>query len=135
MPARRAQSLVTPTQMRFLNEERDLDAHGWDSKDLAKLWRYNQHYFDDLCAFGAAERTEWHRELIARWMRECPPGKGTAWEPYPSSLRIVNWSSCCVRATSPSQACSTASRRRCLGRKVAPHRGAASGDARGRARA
>jgi hypothetical protein len=91
MPARRAQSLVTPTQMRFLNEERDLDAHGWDSKDLAKLWRYNQHYFDDLCAFGAAERTEWHRELIARWMRECPPGQGTAWEPYPSSLRIVNW--------------------------------------------
>lgn len=91
MPARRVQSLVTPTQMRFLNEERDLDVHGWDSKDLAKLWRYNQHYFDDLCAFGAAERTGWHRELLARWMRECPPGKGTAWEPYPTSLRIVNW--------------------------------------------
>jgi len=91
MPARREQSLVAPTQMRFLNEERDVDLHGWDSKDLAKLWRYNQHYFDDLCAFGAAERTAWHRELIARWMRECPPGKGTAWEPYPTSLRIVNW--------------------------------------------
>ena len=91
MPARREQSLVAPTQMRFLNEERDLDVHGWDSKDLAKLWRYNQHYFDDLCAFGAAERTEWHRELIARWMRECAPGRGTAWEPYPTSLRIVNW--------------------------------------------
>ncbi len=90
-PARREQSLVAPTQMRFLNEERDLDVHGWDNKDLAKLWRYNQHYFDDLCAFGAAERSEWHRELIARWMRECPPGKGTAWEPYPTSLRIVNW--------------------------------------------
>ena len=91
MPARREQSLVTPTQMRYLDEERDLDAHGWDSRDLAKLWRYNQHYFDDLCALGAAERTEWHRELIARWMRECAPGKGTAWEPYPTSLRIVNW--------------------------------------------
>jgi uncharacterized heparinase superfamily protein len=91
MPARREQSLVTSSQMRFLNEERDLDVHGWDSKALAKLWRYNQHYFDDLCAFGAAARTEWHRELITRWMRECPPGKGTAWEPYPTSLRIVNW--------------------------------------------
>ena len=44
MPARREQSLVAQTQMRFLNEERDLDVHGWDSKDLAKLWRYNQHY-------------------------------------------------------------------------------------------
>ena len=90
-PARREQSLIAPTQMRFLNEERDLDAHGWDGKDLAKLWRYNQHYFDDLCAFGAAERVAWHRALIARWMRECPAGKGTAWEPYPTSLRIVNW--------------------------------------------
>jgi hypothetical protein len=90
-PARREQSLVAPTQMRFLNEERDIDVHGWDNKDLAKLWRYNQHYFDDLCAFDAAVRTAWHHELIARWMRECPPGKGTAWEPYPTSLRIVNW--------------------------------------------
>jgi uncharacterized heparinase superfamily protein len=53
--------------------------------------RYNQHYFDDLCAFGAADRAEWHRALIARWIRECRPGKGTAWEPYPTSLRIVNW--------------------------------------------
>jgi uncharacterized heparinase superfamily protein len=90
-PARREASLVSATQLRFLGEERDLDAHGWDDKALAKLWRYNQHYFDDLCAFGATERAAWHRALIARWMRECPPGKGTAWEPYPTSLRIVNW--------------------------------------------
>jgi uncharacterized heparinase superfamily protein len=90
-PARREQSLVSPTRMRFLNDERDLDAHGWDDRKLAKLWRYNQHYFDDLCAFGAADRAEWHRALIARWIRECRPGKGTAWEPYPTSLRIVNW--------------------------------------------
>jgi uncharacterized heparinase superfamily protein len=90
-PARREPSLVSATQMRFLGEERDLDAHGWDDASLAKLWRYNQHYFDDLCADGAAGRAAWHRELIARWMRECAPGRGTAWEPYPSSLRIVNW--------------------------------------------
>jgi hypothetical protein len=90
-PARRACSLVSPTQMRFLNEERDLDVHGWDNKELAKLWRYNQHYFDDLAAIDAAQRVEWHRLLIARWIAECPPGKGTAWEPYPTSLRIVNW--------------------------------------------
>ena len=90
-PARREQSLVSATQLRFLGEERDLDAHGWDDKGLAKLWRYNQHYFDDLCAVGAADRSAWHRALIARWMRECPPAVGTAWEPYPMSLRIVNW--------------------------------------------
>ena len=90
-PARREPSLVSATQMRFLGEERDLDAHGWDDPALAKLWRYNQHYFDDLAAVDAAARTAWHRELIARWIDECPPGRGTAWEPYPTSLRIVNW--------------------------------------------
>ena len=90
-PARRSPSMVSATQLRFLGEERDLDAHGWDDTRLAKLWRYNQHYFDDLAALDAAERTAWHRALIARWMRECPAGEGTAWEPYPTSLRVVNW--------------------------------------------
>ena len=91
LPARREPSLVSASQMRFLGEERDLDQHGWDDPGLAKLWRYNQHYFDDLAAVDAGARTAWHRELIARWIDECPPGRGTAWEPYPTSLRIVNW--------------------------------------------
>jgi uncharacterized heparinase superfamily protein len=90
-PARREASMVSPTQLRFLSEERDLDAHGWDDKEIAKLWRYNLHYFDDLAAIDAASRAAWHRALIGRWMRECAPGRGTAWEPYPTSLRIVNW--------------------------------------------
>jgi uncharacterized heparinase superfamily protein len=29
--------------------------------------------------------------LIQRWIAENPPGRGTAWEPYPTSKRIVNW--------------------------------------------
>lgn len=90
-PACREQSLLSATQMRFLEVERDLDAHGWDDPTLAKLWRYNQHYFDDLVALGSESRTAWHRALVARWIAECPPGRGTAWEPYPTSLRIVNW--------------------------------------------
>jgi uncharacterized heparinase superfamily protein len=58
---------------------------------VEKLWRYNQHYFDDLDAEGAGTRAMWHRALLLRWLRENPPGKGTGWEPYPTSLRIVNW--------------------------------------------
>jgi uncharacterized heparinase superfamily protein len=34
---------------------------------------------------------DWHRDLIQRWIAENPPGHGTGWEPYPTSLRIVNW--------------------------------------------
>jgi uncharacterized heparinase superfamily protein len=80
------------TRFVFLNEERDLEDHGWDDSGLAILWRYNLHYFDDLCAQGACTRSDWHRALIARWMRENPPPRRkTAWSPYPTSIRIVNW--------------------------------------------
>lgn len=91
VPAAREPSLDSATRMRFLGESHDLDAVGWDDPGLAKLWRYNQHYFDDLNAIGAEERAAWHRTLLERWIAECPPARGTAWEPYPISLRVVNW--------------------------------------------
>lgn len=90
-PARRAPSMVAPEAFRFLNDTRSLAEHGWDDPGLARLWRYNLHYFDDLNAAAANERVEWHRALIARWIAQNPPGRGTGWEPYPTSLRIVNW--------------------------------------------
>ena len=40
---------------------------------------------------GAEARSAWHRALVARWIRENPPAIGSGWEPYPTSLRIVNW--------------------------------------------
>ncbi len=89
--ARRRPSLVGKTQFRFLNEEGDLTSDGWDNPDREKLWRYNQHYFDDLNAISAEDRVDWHRDLVARWIAENPPSLGSGWEPYPTSLRIVNW--------------------------------------------
>jgi uncharacterized heparinase superfamily protein len=74
-----------------LNEVGSLEEFGWDGPSKEKLWRYNQHYFDDLVAQGASERAEWHRQLIASWIHDNPPAVGTGWEPYPTSLRIVNW--------------------------------------------
>ncbi|MCW5632668.1 MAG: alginate lyase family protein [Rubrivivax sp.] len=90
-PPRRERSLLSPTRLRFLGVEHDLEEVGWDDETLPLLWRYNQHYFDDLNAEGAEGRREWHRALVARWITENPPGRGTAWAPYPVSLRIVNW--------------------------------------------
>ena len=90
-PTRREQSLTAPARFRFLNEEGSLAENGWDDPAKAKLWRYNQHYFDDLNAEGAETRTEWHRTLIADWIAKNPPGPGSGWDPYPTSLRIVNW--------------------------------------------
>jgi len=76
----------------FLNETRPVaTATGWNDPAIAKLWLYNLHYFDDLTSTGAADRNDWHRHLIARWIAENPAGEGNGWEPYTTSLRIVNW--------------------------------------------
>lgn len=85
-------TLLRPWLFRFLNEEHALVApQDWDDPAIAKLWRYNLHYFDDLKVRAAAQRAEWHQQLLLRWVRENPPARGTGWEPYPTSLRIVNW--------------------------------------------
>ncbi|MDI9245001.1 alginate lyase family protein [Marinobacter sp. CHS3-4] len=55
------------------------------------MWRYNQHYFDDLNAKNGKERSGWHRDLLLSWVKENSPALGSGWEPYPTSLRIVNW--------------------------------------------
>lgn len=90
-PARRNASLVGPELFRFLNEEHALPSRGWDDPALEKLWLYNLHYFDDLSAYQAVERREWQRALMLRWVRDNPPARGSGWEPYPTSLRMVNW--------------------------------------------
>ena len=88
---RACKSLLDSDTFFFLNEVGSLSELGWDNLTREKLWRYNQHYFDDLNAVDSPDRFEWHSALIARWINENPLGRGTGWEPYPVSLRIVNW--------------------------------------------
>jgi uncharacterized heparinase superfamily protein len=91
-PAAQAPSMSGPSQFRFLNREHSLPAQGgWNDAKLDKLWLYNLHYFDDLTARNADQREAWHQALLQRWVRENPPASGNGWEPYPVSLRIVNW--------------------------------------------
>lgn len=92
LPPLREGSLVEENVFRFLNVERSLpDAADWNDPGADRLWLYNLHYFDDLNAAGRGRRRAWHERLIARWITENPPGFGAGWEPYPLSLRIVNW--------------------------------------------
>ena len=91
-PAKRNQRMVDSDTFQFLNVERTVKSQSdWNHIDWEKLWLYNLHYFDDLTAVDAEQRNEWHRTLIQRWIDENPAGQGNGWEPYPSSLRIVNW--------------------------------------------
>lgn len=84
--------MLGPDRFRFLNLEHRLPATGgWNAPALEKLWLYNLHYFDDLNATGAVSRAPWHLALLQRWVTENPPTAGNGWEPYPTSLRTVNW--------------------------------------------
>ena len=89
--APREPSLNKMGEFIFLNEKGSLNHNGWDDPTKSKLWRYNQHYFDDLNARDAETRAKQHRALIIDWISFNLPGQGTGWEPYPTSLRIVNW--------------------------------------------
>jgi uncharacterized heparinase superfamily protein len=91
-PAERAPTLLGPELVSLLGETREIDSErAWDTPSVSHLWRYHLHYFDDLSARAAASRSAWHEPLIQRWIAENPPGRGTGWEPYPTSRRIVNW--------------------------------------------
>ena len=91
-PPFKASSFFLPDRFRFLNIERTVSRPtDWNHPEWEKLWLYNLHYFDDLNSADATEKEAAHSALIRRWIDENPPAKGNGWEPYPTSLRIVNW--------------------------------------------
>ncbi|MEH6347732.1 MAG: alginate lyase family protein [Bermanella sp.] len=86
------QKLFADNRVRFLNSEGYIGSeYDWNDSAQAKLWLYNLHYFDDLNAINAALRSSLHIHFIDRWIVENPAPSGNGWEPYPTSLRIVNW--------------------------------------------
>lgn len=78
-------------QFRFLNISRcfEPDAVDWTSREMDKLWRYNLHYFDYLN--DENRPFEDKAFLVNDWIAKNPHGMPDAWEPFPVSLRIVNW--------------------------------------------
>jgi uncharacterized heparinase superfamily protein len=122
-PPLREPSLIAPTCWRLLGETHDLAEIGWDSPHLPLLWRYHQHYFDDLNARGAETRRDWHSALISRWIAENPPARGTGWASYPVSLRIVNWIKAALagHALAPGWEASLAVQTRWLARRLEWH--------------
>lgn len=84
--------LSTSTTATFLSQTREIDAlNAWARNDLPRLWLYNLHYFDDLTAEGAHQRRQWQHAFVRRWVSEHPPAAKPGWDPYPTSLRLVNW--------------------------------------------
>jgi uncharacterized heparinase superfamily protein len=91
-PAARTASIADDGVPVFLNirGQSPLSAD-WSGEGQSLLWQYNLHYFDDLNASHSTLRRDLHHRLIADWVKRNPPATGVGWEPYPTSLRIVNW--------------------------------------------
>lgn len=93
----RAREVVDGT-FRFLNRAHTLRTIDWNARRVSHLWSYNLHYFDYAVDLARAYRSTGERryarrfaELADDWIESTEPGKGDGWEPYPTSLRIVNW--------------------------------------------
>jgi len=85
-------SIIDKNKFKFLNIEGLLNKKSdWYNNEREKLWLYNLHYFDDLNSDHNEYRNDIHYDLITRWIEENPVGKGIGWDPYPISLRTVNW--------------------------------------------
>lgn len=59
----------------------------WKVQNKPKLFRYHLHYFGYLAHCDRKTGIG----LIQDWIIKNPPGRVDGWEPYPTSLRVVNW--------------------------------------------
>jgi uncharacterized heparinase superfamily protein len=66
-------------------------AQDWNDPQIDKLLLYHLHYHDALHVAVKAPVKFDGSALIDRWIEDNPPAGGNGWEPYPLSLRIVNW--------------------------------------------
>lgn len=74
----------------FLNREQELGwpPMDWNVANLPKLWQYNLHYFEWLWALDY----EMAKVAVLGWIERHPLAAGAVgWEPYPTSLRLMNW--------------------------------------------
>lgn len=73
----------------FLNQSQTFSASiDWDYAGYGKLWTYNLNYFDYLNQPGLSASDG--LELMRDFLRDLP-SRSNGLEPYPTSLRIVNW--------------------------------------------
>ncbi|MFW6235524.1 MAG: heparinase II/III family protein [Desulfovibrionales bacterium] len=82
---------VERNEFTFLNETIDFGRRvDWEVPEVGRLWRYNLHYFQYLFPEENLSR-EKSLDLMHHWVAGTPPGTPDAWDPYPISLRLVNW--------------------------------------------
>lgn len=78
-------------QIEILNKWFNPKKKSWNIKTSNKLWLYNIHYFNWLNVANSDNYHEFFNSLIVKWIDENRDTTQIGWDPYPTSLRIVNW--------------------------------------------
>jgi hypothetical protein len=93
----RAEHLIAH-RYEFLGHAEDLREIDWRRRYVNRLWTYNLHYFDyalDLAwAFHLTSDKKYavaFETVVTSWIRGADDGFGDGWDPYPISIRTVNW--------------------------------------------
>lgn len=66
----------------------------WTASGKPRLWQYNLHYFDWLWSLLPEADPHWDtaKRLALDWIERHPVTRhACGWEPYPTSLRLMNW--------------------------------------------
>ena len=90
---------ISNKKFTFLFETHFVELAGWKA-DAKPLWNYNLYYFE-YCIYLA---NEWRKtkdekyyilfkEIVHSWILATSP-EHISWQPYPMSLRIINWIIC-----------------------------------------
>lgn len=89
---RKNKNYIGNNQFNFLNESGEVKFNGiWQNKKKSRLWNYNLHYFDYINSGDFRARFAESTTLMDLWCQNNPLFSKPGWEPYPTSLRIVNW--------------------------------------------
>jgi uncharacterized heparinase superfamily protein len=85
-------------RLTFLNRTLEINPIDWNRRYESHLWNYQLHYFNYAVPAarvfverGDERGVEACRKLIVSWIEGARIGKSDGWEPYPISLRAVNW--------------------------------------------
>jgi len=77
----------------FLGEECNFKKINWNNPEKELLWNYNLHYFDYINTNLVNLDESVSKALIQDWIKKniFNNSNDVGWQPYPTSLRIVNW--------------------------------------------
>ncbi len=88
----KSDSILKKNKFVFLNEPICISSnHKLEEIKLNKLWLYNLNYFDFINSNLNNTKEKFALEFLERWLKEVKSPKYIGNDPYPTSLRIVNW--------------------------------------------